>query len=175
MKPLLVTLTPTVWRTLATQAAGHKREGGGLLIGRWVRGHRGVHFLHEISLTHVAAEKSEVRYNRDELAHARKMAYATYGPAYEPVGAWHSHPWEACTANALLPQITTEGKDCDLEDMLDGEVEVICVTFPDPGYQPDTSEFEVQRLVGGIYCRAEAWQRVGDKARPCRIAVRNVR
>lgn len=173
MKAPLVTLSPSVWRRLVAQATGHAREGGGLLIGKRVRG-KGFHVIEEVSMTHAWANEDTLHYEKDEIARARKMAYEMYGPTYEPIGAWHTHPWKACTASALLPQITTEGDEADLYEMLKDEIEVICATFPDPGYKPRVSEFEIRKKLGGIWCRAEAWLRVNGEAKPCRLTVRGV-
>ena len=159
------------------QATGHAREGGGLLIGRRVR-RGGFHVVEEIGMTHAEASDSHIIYDKDEMARARKAAYDAYGPRLEPVGMWHTHPWPACSIEALTPQITLleDGIDCnDLEDMLIGDIEVICATFPDPGYKPRVSEFEIRRKLGGVWCRAEAWLRVNGEAKPCRLKVRRVR
>lgn len=172
----LVTLHPAVWRRLVAQATGHAREGGGLLIGRRVRG-GGFHVLEEIGMTHVDASDAHIHYEKDEMARARKAAYDAYGPKLEPIGMWHTHPWASCSVKALSMQITLveDGPGNDLEDMLVDDIEVICSTFPDPGYKPRVSEFEIRRKLGGVWCRAEAWLRVNGEAKPCRLQVRKVR
>ena len=172
-KPPLVTITPAVWRALVVQATAHEREGGGMLVGRAVRG-GGIHVVHEVGMTHIRADDSSVIYDAEEVSRARFMVHEAHGPRYNPVGRWHSHPWPACNADALLPQITQGFDGADFEDMLVGDLELICSTFPDPGYVPKHSEFEVQRKLGGTYCRAEIWLRKNGKPIPCPVTVRRV-
>ncbi len=172
-KPPLVTLTPVVWRSLVTQATGHVREGGGLLVGRRVQ-RGGLYVIHEVAMTHTAANAHGVRYEFEEVSRARFAAHENYGPRYKVVGEWHSHPWPACNHDALLPQITQGFDGADFEEMLIGDIELICSTFPDPGYAPKHSEFEVQRLLGGTYCRTEIWLRKNGKPIPCPVTVRKV-
>ena len=130
----LVTVARAAWKDLVAQAAGHDREGGGLLIGRPTR-YGNFQVLHVIGLTHAEADDGHIRYGTDEVARARVAAYDVYKPL-ESIGEWHSHPWPACNVDAMANQITAEWDDpmSDACAMLDGAVELIASTYPDPGY-----------------------------------------
>jgi proteasome lid subunit RPN8/RPN11 len=169
----IVTIARSTWKKIATEAAGHEREGGGLLIGR--RTSRGnFHVSVDIGLTHVQADESHVEYSRDEVAQARHAAYASYAPL-EPVGAWHSHPWPECSLSALMTQISDDwdDPDSDVSEMQDGEIELVVSTFPTPAHKLDAGDFIIQRDLDGRTCRAEAWLRVkrGELV-PCEVRVR---
>lgn len=178
----LVTLTPAVFRSISVQAAGHAVEGGGLVVGRRVRG-GGIHVYHDIALTHLEANDSYVRYDKDDVAHARKVAWDTYAPL-EPVGAWHSHPYGSYCVETLVAQISDDWDDpeSDVSEMLLGNIEIIAVTFPFPGSRPAdwrppvAGEHEIQQRVGDRMIRLEAWCLEGEKdVRACRIRVRSLR
>ncbi len=175
--PKVVTLSRPVWRQLVVQATGHVREGGGLLIGKRTR-YGNFRVYHEVSLTHEEASESHIRYNYDEVARARMAAYAAYGPSMETIGMWHTHPHEAVCPDALIPQLSTEGTDNDMDEMQVGETEVICIVFPNPDFVLDMGkrEFLIQQVLGGIRCRAEAWLKTTqDDAKPCLIRVRSMK
>jgi hypothetical protein len=169
----IVTIARKTWTKIAVQAAGHEREGGGLLVGRKTRLGNFIVEI-EIGLTHVSANDSSVTYNKDEVAKARLAAYAAYAPQ-EPVGAWHSHPWPACCVAALTTQISDDWNDpqSDVNEMQDGEVELVVAAFPEPSYKLDVGDFMIQRKIGERICRAEAWMRVKmGKIVPCYVRLR---
>jgi hypothetical protein len=162
----IVTITRSAWRELLAMALGHAREGGGLLIGRHTR-QGNILVVRAIGVTHERATDSGILYDCDEMAKARVAAHTIYAPQ-EPVGEWHTHPHTCCNASALIPQ-------CDEDDekaILDGGVEVIVVTYPHPGYKQEPNDFLLQRYANDTVCRAEAWFKDGDEAKPCEIRLR---
>ena len=161
---------PIVWLSnhvlgrLVAQSTGAAGEGGGLLIGRRNRAGN-FEIVEELSLRHFKATQWHIWYDKEEMAAARVAAYNTYGPCYEPVGGWHVHPWKACTAEALVPAITEDDIGC----MFKNEIEMPCITFPDPGYSEPT-EHQLWEMANGKACRIEAWFKISrGKALPCRM------
>ena len=172
MQKHLVVVDRRLWDALSFAAATARREFGGMIIGRRTRT-GAVRAALQIPLAHYEADEDQVQYDFDEVAHAREVAHAIYGPDLEPVGAWHNHPWPNRCRKALVPQITEE----DIDDMLVGDVELIVVTFPlrrrgagDPG-----SPIVLARTVGRgkIRVRLEAWVKTVEKeAERCRVSLR---
>ena len=174
---MIVTLDRAVWRQLCLMSATSTRETGSLLIGR--RTKRGNIFVAaSIPLTHKRATDSNLYYDPDEVASARKAAWDEFGPKLEPVGGFHVHPWEACHHLALLNQISDDWDDpnSDVSDMLDNEIEFIISAFPDPHYKIEKlkgNDFILQATVSGKICRGEAWFRAKKgKIVPCEVRVR---
>lgn len=170
---IILTVLRPIWKKIAVQAAGHDREGGGLIVGR--RTKKG-NFIAEIELglTHVAANDSQIHYSKDEVAKARQAAFAAYAPK-EPIGAWHSHPWPSCCVEALTTQISDDWDDSesDVSEMQDGEIELVVSAFPSPSYKLDVNEFIIQKTIGDRTCRAEAWMRIKHgKIVPCSIRLK---
>lgn len=163
-----VTITRSAWRSIATQAAGHAREAGGLIIGKQTR--MGTYIIeNDVALAHIESTKSQVRYDRDEIDRARAAAYSTYGPALEPLGGWHTHPWPVLSMEAILPQLS----DVDVEMMSIRDLELIVVTFPVTPVKRVPSEFAVSRKVGSVHCRGEIYLKVNDvEAVPCTMSLR---
>ena len=170
---MLVTLTRAAWKSLVAQAAGHEREGGGLLIGRRTRyGNLQVH--HATGLTHIEASDGNIRYGPDEVAKARTAAHEVFRPL-EPVGEWHSHPWPARDIMAIANQITDDWDNpaSDVCMMMDGEVELIASTYPHSGKRLKNSEWRVGTRIDGRVVRVEGWLRVREgKVQACTIRVR---
>lgn len=170
---MLVTLTRAAWRSLVAQAAGHEREGGGLLIGRRTR-YGNLQVTHATGLTHAEADDGHIRYGTDEVAKARTAAYEVFKPL-EPVGAWHSHPWPARDILAIANQISDDWDDpeSDVCEMLDGEVELIASTYPHGGKRLKNSEWRIGTRIDGRVVRVEAWLRVREgKIQPATLRVR---
>ena len=170
---MLVTMTRAAWRSLVAQAAGHEREGGGLLIGKRTR-YGNMQVMHATGLTHAEADGGHIRYGVDETAQARKAAWEVYKPL-EPVGEWHSHPWPERSILAISTQITDDWGNpvSDVEMMLDGEIELIASTYPKVDDRLKDNEFCVGALVAGRVVRVEAWLRVKyGKIEPCPFKVR---
>ena len=169
----LVTIARAAWKDLVAQAAGHEREGGGLLIGKPTR-YGNFQVLHVLGLTHAEADNDHIRYGTDEVARARLAAYDVYKPL-EAVGEWHSHPWPAYNVDAIAPQITDDWDDpmSDVCAMLDGAIELIASTCPDPGYAIEDGEYRIGAKIGECIVRVEAWMRVAQgKIVPCTLKVR---
>lgn len=163
-----VTLRRSLWRSIATQAAGFTREAGGLLIGRRTQMNTFI-IEHDVALAHKYSKKNQVAYDHDEVDRSKAAAYAMYGPELEPIGGWHNHPWPRMTMESLLPQIS----DYDVEEMIVGDIELIVTTFPYVVREAFPSEFCLERKIGEIQCRAEAYIKINEKeAKPCTISVR---
>lgn len=170
---MLVTMTRSAWRSLVAQAAGHEREGGGLLIGKRTR-YGNIQVMHATGLTHVEADDGHIRYVADEIAQARNAAWEIYKPL-EPVGMWHTHPWPSRCFLAIANQISDDWDDpvSDVCEMLDGEVEVIASVYPPADGRLKDSEWRKGTLIAGKIVRAEAWLRVKEgKIEPCLFKVR---
>jgi hypothetical protein len=162
----IVTITRSAWHSLSAMALGHAREGGGLLMGRSTsRGN--VIVEHVLGTTHEKATKYELVQSLDERARAKRAAHAVYRPL-EAVGEWHSHVFDSFSPEAMPCQLS--GVDFAL--MLDGGVEIVVVVCPMPTNTPETSPHLLQRAGGGNLCRAEAWFKYGDEAKPCEIRLR---
>ena len=170
---MLVTLTRAAWRSLIAQAAGHEREGGGLLVGKRTR-YGNIQVAHATGLTHAEANDGRIRYGVDEIAQARKAAWEVYRPL-EPIGAWHSHPWPERSVLAITNQITDDwdNPESDVEMMLDGEIELIASTYPHEGERLKDNEFRLGVRIAGRVVRIEAWLRVRKgKVIACPLKVR---
>lgn len=174
MRYPLVTIARMAWRDLLAQACGHRREGGGLLIGRHTRYNN---FIIErvTGMTHADATEDHVFYNHEEVAAARVSAFEVYKPL-EPIGAWHTHPFSVCCKEALVPQISDDWNDpqSDVSDMLDGDIELILPIFAWPGYWlPSLGDMRVQSRLGNVLCYAEPWLRISrGRLLACRMKVR---
>jgi len=173
MKAPLVTLTRSAWRDLVAQAAGHEREGGGLLVGARTR-YGNFRVSHVTALAHMWASGDNVEYDDNEVARARLAAHEMWGPL-EPVGQWHTHPWPSRCLLALANQITDDWDEevSDVACMLDGEVELIASVYPHDGKMLEDSEWRKRtRIAGRVVC-VEVWLRVRyGEVRPCRLCVR---
>jgi hypothetical protein len=167
----LVVIKRTLWNELSRIAVTATRETGGIVVGRRTRV-GSIHCHHQIPLSHKWANEDQVVYEKDEVARARLMAYKMYGPKLEVLAGWHTHPFdEKCTA-ALVPQIS----DDDLDEIQEGDAELIIVTFPHtkptPDWSPRSGDMILHRRVGPMVARCEPWKKVKGKAVPCRVALR---
>jgi len=173
MKPPLVTITRSAWRDLVAQATGHIREGGGLLVGSKTR-YGNFCVEHVPGMTHEAADEGHIKYRLEEISNARFAAHEAYQPL-TVIGMWHTHPWPICGADALSPQISDDWNApiSDVSEMIDGEIEIIAVTFPWPGFWLPHKDYIISTRSAEMMCRAEPWLRVKrGKVIPCRIQVR---
>jgi hypothetical protein len=130
--------------------------------------------MHATGLTHAEADDGHIRYGVDEIAQARTAAWDVYKPL-EPVGAWHSHPWPSRCFLAIANQITDDWGDpvSDVEQMLDGEIELIASTYPRAADLLVDSEWRKGTVIAGKVVRVEAWLRVKEgKIEPCLLKVR---
>lgn len=173
MNTPLVTIARPAWKVLVAQATGHMREGGGLLVGKKTR-YGNFRVEHVLGMTHEWADEGHIGYRLEEISNAKFAAHEAYKPL-GPIGAWHTHPWPSCNANALGPQISDDWDDpiSDVSEMIDGEIEIIAVVFPWPGYWLNSSEYIISTRSAGMMCRAEPWLRERrGKIVPCKMGVR---
>lgn len=165
-KPL-VTLTKRVWKAISTQAAGHMKEAGGLLIGRKTR--CGTYLVSaDIALAREWSDSNQLFYADEEVERTRQAANEGFKPLYV-VGEWHTHPWTNANPGALGIQISK----IDKKMMLEGELELIISTIPskDNGNSRLTN-YRISHIVGERICRAEAHVKTEDKVHVCKLQTR---
>ena len=161
-KPL-VTLTNRVWKALSTQAAGHMKEAGGLLIGRKTR--CGTYLVSaDIALAREWSDSSQLFYADDEVERTRQAANESFKPLCV-VGEWHTHPWENAHPGALRIQISA----FDKKEMLEGELELVIATIPSKYNNARLANYRISRIVGERICRAEAHVKTDGKVHVCKI------
>lgn len=172
MSQPLVVVYRKLWGEIAIQAASASREFGGIIIGRRTRV-GSIHCVHQVPLAHTRATTWQVRYDNDEVARARKVAFDVWREkGLEPIGGWHSHPFEVVCAEALMPQLSDE----DLKEMQEGDIELVAVNFPHRPPSPDWTQKSLDMLlykkVGGVDVRLEPWLKRNGEEVPCRITLR---
>ncbi len=166
MREPLVTISRPAWKELIALSLASDVERGGYAIGKrtWA-GYRVTALMESL-----AKERSSsgIEITDDYAKRVEPTIPEIYAPC-ERIGYWHTHPWKEMSSDAIMPQIT----DDDKRTTADGEIEIICPTFARPDdFSLKPNEYIVQRVVGEMVCRVEAWLRKGKEFKPCLVKVR---
>jgi hypothetical protein len=164
-----VTLDRAAWDELAQMAAACDLERWGFLCGRRTLRRPECFRIVRVALGPVVKQTTGSIHINGPAALRAELALVKKDPGHPPVGAWHTHPKRARTADALTPQLS----ETDKTSILNGSFELICVTYPRPSDEVlRGNRFLIVTEIDGKVVRAEAWFRRGGRFLPCEIKVR---
>ena len=159
---MILTIARSVWKNICIHIVSNSREMGGLLIGRTMKSGN-IRVDHHLFLSPIFSTSQSVCYENDDVARSKICANAIWEPE-EAVGGFHSHIYYAPSVTRL--------SDADKEFMLDCEIEMIVVVYPESKVKMKIGKkgYYISRTIGGFTCRGEAYLKTGKKVK--RVEVR---